>query len=764
MDLKPCASAFLFGYGWEDTVMLADHLTVSAMLLMILTGHVIMAAPSGSPGVRNVSEWQVNFDPRHASLELVHPPSGARVAGALSFAVEINGQPKPWSIVAPRDAVKTRPALLDAEGNVQGYLAFTASGDTVALHVVHRSAQSYRGTLTFKGTAALGTQSFACRTTPPESSRVVQMASGPADSRLNDSLFDIPTDTALRFVGRSVLIAADSHAGPPGAFAIEMTATPHDAAHSAMVFGAMRDYYRSRYVPYYKPIDKKRCPSPPTGWMSWNAYFDTAGEKENLEEARIGAKHLKPFGMEIWHIESWQDNSDKLPVQKFHNLTLRPDPRKFPSGMKWLAEQIRALGFRPGIWTVPFGTGDKAFYEAHKDWFLHHPDGKPMQNWSGYYVVDPSQEAVRRHMEETHRIMSRDWGYEYFKIDGMSGRGAHYSAHFYERTEVRAAFKEECDDPFRLCVEALRRGMGPDRIWLACQGHYTGPEIGQADAGRIGADIVHPGQPPHWSNYTNQAWTTLNQLFVHNIVWYSDPDTLMVGAAPMEIARVATVVVGLPGQMMFSGDKLAALAPERMRLLQQCLPVCDVRPLDLFPIFDMRPVWDLKIRRPFGQWDVVSVFNWGDQPADVGFRFDELGLPTNAEYLVYDFWNRAFRGAVRERFSVTLAGRSNALLAIHPALGRPQFLSTDRHITQGGVELESTTWDETDRTLSGTLRLVENHPTELVFFAPKGYTLTSAQAEDGEAANGKMNPDGTIALILRRPTSGLAKWKLKFAR
>ena len=180
-----------------------------------------------------------------------------------------------------------------------------------------------------------------------------------------------------------------------------------------------QDYYRSRYVPYYRPLDGSAAPAP-TGWMSWNTYFDRAGEAENLAEARLGAKHLKPYGLEIWSIESWQDNSPSQPVRQFHNLTLRPDPAQFPHGMEWLAQQIRKLGFIPGIWTVPFGTGDAAFYRQHRTWFLHHRDGRPMQNWCGEYVLDPSQPAVRRHMAQTHRTMA-EWGYDFFKIDGVFG-------------------------------------------------------------------------------------------------------------------------------------------------------------------------------------------------------------------------------------------------------------------------------------------------------------------------------------------------------
>lgn len=709
-----------------------------------------------------VGGWTVRFEGPGSRLTCVHEESGAEVGGALSFEAETRDGWKAWSVVLPRDSVAARLALLDHDGNVQGYVTFAGAGDVLRVTAAHRAAQSYRGRLAFDGICEFGTQAFACRTRAPESARVVQMAAGPADSRLNDSLFDIPSDTALRFGGRNVSITADASAAGRR-FGVALDAEPHVAAHAALEFEAIRDYYRARYVPHYRPIDRERCPSPPTGWMSWNTYFDTAGEKENLDEARVGAEYLKPFGMEIWSIESWQDNSDTLPVSKFHNLTLRPNPRQFPSGMKWLADRIRELGFRPGIWTVPYGTGDAEFYEAHKDWFLHDADGHPMRNWNGLYVLDPSQEAVRNHMEETHRVMSEEWGYEYFKIDGMSGRGPSYSAHFYERDDVRAAFREPCEDPFRLCVEALRRGIGEDRIWLACQGHYTGSEIGFADAGRIGADIVHPNKPPEWDNFRNQAWTTLNQLFVHNIVWYGDPDTLLVGAPPLETARLATTVVALPGQMMFAGDKLAELPAERMRLLQQSLPVCDVRPLDLFPVFEMAPVWDLKVRRPFAEWDVVSLFNWDETAAALGFEFAELGLASDVEYLVYDFWSQRYLGAHTGGFSAEVAPHANLLLAVHPSTGRPQFLSTDRHVTQGATCLRALDWNDGERTLTGAVDLVGGHPSRLAFYVPEGFEPAQTVVEEGElAATDFSVSDRLLTLTLVRPDSGVARWRVQF--
>jgi hypothetical protein len=40
------------------------------------------------------------------------------------------------------------------------------------------------------------------------------------------------------------------------------------------------------------------------------------------------------------------------------------------------------------------------------------------------------------------------------------------------------------------------------------------------------------------------------------------------------------------------------------------------------------------------------------------------------------------------------------LLAIHERRGVPQLISTDRHVSQGGVELESAEWNAATTTLS----------------------------------------------------------------
>lgn len=699
-------------------------------------------------------EWTVRLHPP-AGIELVHAATGIALQGTLAF----RGPGGAWSVGAARDGVACRPALLDPQGNVQGYLAIGGDGGHLDILVLHRCAQSYHGTVTLTAEVAMPGTPFACRTAAASLGRVIQMGSGPADSTLNDALFDRDTDTALRFAGASVGIVTCA----PGRFTVRLTADIAAAGRAAVSVHAERGFYRRRYVPYYRPIDRRRCPSPPTGWMSWNVYFDTAGAAENLAEARIGAEHLRPFGLEFWSIESWQENSDRLPVRDFHNLNLRAHPGQFPEGMAKLAEDIRALGFRPGIWTVPFGTGNQAFYEAHKDWFLHDSGGKPMANWCGRYLLDPTVPEAIDHMRHMHAVMRRDWGYVFFKVDGMSGRSPGYSAHFYERDEVKAAFRNPCPNPFERCVEAIREGMGEDAVFLACQGHYSGPEAAQADASRIGGDIVSPNRPSTWENILSQARATVNQLFVHTIVLYSDPDTLLVGTYHgLEQARVTATVVALPGQMMFAGDKLAELPASRMRLLQQSLPVCDVHPMDLFPRFDLPPVWNLKVRRAFGTWDVTALFNWSDADAEVGVTLAELGLAETGAYLAYEFWEGRFLGRIGRDVALTVPARGVRLLVIHPDLGHPQVVSTDRHLTQGATSLEDMRWDAASRALALRVALVADHTTTVTLFLPPPYTCIGLRAETGVTAGVDPGEAGLLHLRLAAAESRLVTVTVRF--
>jgi hypothetical protein len=103
------------------------------------------------------------------------------------------------------------------------------------------------------------------------------------------------------------------------------------------------------------------------------------------------------------------------------------------------------------------------------------------------------------------------------------------------------------------------------------------------------------------------------------------------------------------------------------------------------------------------------------------------------------------------------------LLAVHEDLGRPQLLSSDRHLTQGAVSLRALTWDESRLTLSGKEQLVAGEHTRLTFAVRPGFDLVTAEATRAEVSQVSANVDGTVTVALRASRSTTATWRLQFS-
>lgn len=669
------------------------------------------------------ADWDVSFD--EASAVMKAKNNGVSIN--CKFMFESKG--KQWFVANSRDAVKNRIALISDKGEVQGYVVLPQTDNTLEILCYHRTAQAYRGTFSIEGEIQYEKDSFACRSNATRGERVLPLGLNGADSKLNDAIFSPEEDTLVKINGSNLELKSKGN----GVFSFKTTGDIGESSEAKFRLEVVEDYYKDRYVPYYEPIDRKRCPKTPTGWMSWNTYFDQAGAEDNLAEARIGQKYLQPFGCEIWSIESWQGNSDKLPVAQFYNMDLEVNEKQFPKGMAQLAKDIRALGFRPGIWMAPYGTGNTEFYNKHKDWFLHDKNGTPIKCWNGFYTLDPTVPAALAHLKEIFRVASEDWGYEFFKIDGMSGRGKSYCAHLYEMPEIRECFANpDCKNPFERTVKAFRDGIGDDAIFLACQGHTSGPEAKYAEMSRTGADIVHPNQPVKWKNLLLQARCTINQIFTHNIVMIADPDTLLVGDLDTEQARVSATIVALPGQLTFFGDRLAKLNSDKMKILQQTLPPAQVRPMAVYPYFSMLPLWNLAVRSEvLGDFNVVAFFNWSDKEEEITASAAELGIADNT-YAAYEFWTKQYIGEVKAPFTMKVPARGVRLVRLTPAKDIPQFVGSDRHVAQSGDEIKSIWWDASANTLVAEVELIKDFPLELVFATPNGFEFQSATATGAE--------------------------------
>ena len=176
----------------------------------------------------------------------------------------------------------------------------------------------------------------------------------------------------------------------------------------------------------------------------------------------------------------------------------------------------------------------------------------------------------------------------------------------------------------------------------------------------------------------------------------------------------------------------------------------------------MLPVWDVKVRRPFGDWDVVSLFNWEPEPAEISVGLDELGLDPAQPRLVYDCWNRALTRGVRDRVTATVPGHGNALLAVYADAGRPQVVYSDRHLVQQAIGIDDLQWNEATNVLSGIVHLVGTDPTELVIALPDGAALVSANADAGITLTTRTEADHCLVLTLQGAETQQANWSMQF--
>ncbi len=310
-------------------------------------------------------------------------------------------------------------------------------------------------------------------------------------------------------------------------------------------------------------LDKREVP---TGWCSWYYYYDRITEDSILQNLNFAAKHLKSAGMKYIQIDDgYQIAAGDWDTNK-----------KFRRGHRWLVQQIHDRKFFAGLWVAPFAVAESSTVaKEHPEWLLRDErDSLKLfftnASWGGkIYGLDPSISSVQSWLENLFYLITSYWGYDYVKIDFLhfAGEGGKYSKRV---TSTQA---------YQMGLDAIRRGVGSDKFILGC-GAPIGSSIGYVDGMRIGTDIS-----AEWDGVTQGVNAAAQRFFLHNTVWYDDPDCLVVrDPLSFDQARMWASVVALSGQMNMLSDKLTDLPADRVDLLKMTLPSYgkSATPVDLF--------------------------------------------------------------------------------------------------------------------------------------------------------------------------------------
>ena len=232
---------------------------------------------------------------------------------------------------------------------------------------------------------------------------------------------------------------------------------------------------------------------------------------------------------------------------------------------------------------------------------------------------------------------------------------------------------------------------------------------------------------PTWGQYgrrfnSRRALHCAKRYYFHRHTWINDADHLGLALLTIPQAQAAASIVALSGGTMISGDRLTELDAARLEILGKVLPAYGeaARPLDLFDTA-YPEIFALKVR----DWWVLGYFNW-DEGAQATREIDlnRLAADPRKTYLLYDFWSQRLVNA-----RLQLAPSSVALVAVREQLPHPQVLGTDRHYTQGAVELENVRWDEAARTLSGTALGGRGTAWKMCVRVPAGYQWAETDPE-----------------------------------
>jgi len=494
-------------------------------------------------------------------------------------------------------------------------------------------------------------------------------------------------------------------------------------------------------------------------WDSWNTRYHTDITLDNMmENARYVAKYLKPYGMRWFSIDDgyqrmvgdWYGDDD------------------WPGGMKAFADQVHALGLKVAIWIAPFVVHvDSPVAKQHPDWFLPVQGFDVRDEWR---VLDTSRPDVLKYVEDIAHRYTYEWGFDCFNETDYV---------YYALFGKQYAGQMTRSEAFLAGLQAIARGSKPGTFLHGfCP---AGLGSGLFHGTRTGDDTG-----PHWQSGEQWCWGPKNQAqvaarryYLNHRVYVLDPDAFyfahpatlkrwgVTEPLSMDTSKAWATLVAMTGGMVKVGAAFVDLSPEELAVVRKVLPPSGVsaRPLDLFDRQYPR-IWQLPAAAG-GPWQVLAVFDW-DEPGESGplTLGPEVGLRPEGRYIAYDFWrDRAwlFTGALQ----VTPPSRACSLLAVHPDLGRPQYLSTDRHVTQGALSLQEERWQAGSHRLTGAMTADPGTQQTIIFYLPPGWQPPTAKVAGANLVGTATAPcpGGGSLLKMRLAVYGQRlSWRLDFRR
>ncbi|HTV18146.1 MAG TPA: NPCBM/NEW2 domain-containing protein [Polyangiaceae bacterium] len=445
--------------------------------------------------------------------------------------------------------------------------------------------------------------------------------------------------------------------------------------------------------------------TPPMGFNDWNAFGCDVNEKLIRETADFFVSSgLKDAGYvqlnidDCWSLRE-RDASGKLV----------PDPAKFPSGIRGVADYVHRLGLKLGIY------GDAG-----------------SKTCAGY----PGSLGREKLDAQTWA----DWGVDYLKYDNCYNESDGSREDFVRRY---TAMRQALDETGRPIVYSICEwGQSQPWQWASGVGHLwrtTGDISDNWSSLRsiiaANAPLAEFAGPGHWNDpdmlEIGNGGMTPTEYRTHMSLWSMMAAPLIIGTDLRKASADTLAILGNRDIIALDQDPLG----------QQARVVSDSAGLAVFS-------------KPLQGGDVaIALYNSSDVLARVGVSATDAGLPSSAAYALRELWSGAHvqtgpaiaagvaaHGAVVYRASVLADATS-----LPPALSVDAQSATLVPSVPGGTELTTRVTNQ---------GVTDARAVELELQAPAGWVVRASDAPN----IGQLAPGASIAARwnVRAPASAAA--------
>lgn len=333
-------------------------------------------------------------------------------------------------------------------------------------------------------------------------------------------------------------------------------------------------------VSAYKAVQafcKELCPSPYLpqhkvyGSNNWYYAYGKSSHEEIVADTRLVAKMCKGLENIPYMVidDGWQPNPTDAPWDIGNE--------RFPD-MKGLADEMRALGTRPGIWVRYLVNGkdnEERKIEKPEDWYLSR----------NKKVFDPSHPEVLEYVADITETLTKKWGYELIKHDfstfdifgrwgfEMENMITYRGWSFYDKTKTSAEIVKN----FYKTVKD--HANGAIIIGCNCVGHLL---AGLHQLNRTGDDT----SGYEWSRTAKMGVNTLAFRNAQNGAFFmADADCVgITGAISWEQNREWLMALSRSGSPLFVSCKPGVLNEKELDELREAYRVASYQADELIPL------------------------------------------------------------------------------------------------------------------------------------------------------------------------------------